>query len=415
MASRIQDFLTNYYLDYDLSLLKKLTLVIPTYNRNYYLSRCLWYHAHFPFGQIIVADSSPDEKKIVNRETVAKIREAFGTNILYIEYEPETEKYGGDIYRKWGDAVQHVVTEYSEVVTDKEFLLPNSVVTCLQYLEEHKDHIACGGKKYSICLKPFRKISKSSDDYQLIQRKPNRSSETESGVLERLKDAFLIANAWDKNLLLTIHRTDVQKYVFDLLRRYEINDIRYGELICAYAGYLFGKFHYVDSEIYKIRDIVYFQQSGGLNPNKKSSESSNTRYPYLSEYSELDETNEFTERFIHCVSSELSIHTTVSFSDAEVVAKSITSFSILSRFDSGKTTVITKIFNRFPVLKDCWSVFPYSLKRFIGKIYSLIFNQRITVSNPLSADYSGDITLVTQTILLSLAKHLSDLVIEELA
>ena len=190
MASRIQDFLTNYYLDYDLSPLKKLTLVIPTYNRNYYLSRCLWYHAHFPFGQIIVADSSPEEKKIVNRKTVEKVREMFEADILYLEYEPETEKYGGDIYRKWGDAIQHVTTKYSEVVTDKEFLLPNAVITCLQYLEEHKDYIACGGKKYSICLKPFRKISKSSDDYQLIQRKPNRSSETELGILERLKDAF---------------------------------------------------------------------------------------------------------------------------------------------------------------------------------------------------------------------------------
>ena len=56
------DFVDECYADKDLSLLKKLTLVIPTYNRNYYLSRCLWYHAHFPFGQIIVADSSPEEK-----------------------------------------------------------------------------------------------------------------------------------------------------------------------------------------------------------------------------------------------------------------------------------------------------------------------------------------------------------------
>ena len=47
------DFVDEYYADKDLSPLKKLTLVIPTYNRNYYLSRCLWYHAHFPFGQSV--------------------------------------------------------------------------------------------------------------------------------------------------------------------------------------------------------------------------------------------------------------------------------------------------------------------------------------------------------------------------
>ena len=47
---REMDFVDECYADKDLSLLKKLTLVIPTYNRNYYLSRCLWYHAHFPYA-----------------------------------------------------------------------------------------------------------------------------------------------------------------------------------------------------------------------------------------------------------------------------------------------------------------------------------------------------------------------------
>ena len=97
MDRREPDFVDECYADKDLSQLQKLTLVIPTYNRNYYLSRCLWYHAHFPFGEIIVADSSPEEKKAVNRETVTKIRSLFGANIRYLEYEPETDKYGGDI------------------------------------------------------------------------------------------------------------------------------------------------------------------------------------------------------------------------------------------------------------------------------------------------------------------------------
>lgn len=57
------DIIDKLFENHDLNILKKLTIIIPTYNRNYYLSRCLWYHAHFPFGQIIVADSSPDEKK----------------------------------------------------------------------------------------------------------------------------------------------------------------------------------------------------------------------------------------------------------------------------------------------------------------------------------------------------------------
>ena len=67
MNNRELDFIDECYIDDDLSILDKLTLIIPTYNRDYYLGRCLWYHLHFPFGQIIVADSSPEDKKVVNR------------------------------------------------------------------------------------------------------------------------------------------------------------------------------------------------------------------------------------------------------------------------------------------------------------------------------------------------------------
>ena len=141
MSVRYPDFVDECYADKDLSLLQKLTLVIPTYNRNYYLSRCLWYHAHFPFGQIIVADSSPEEKKVVNRETVEKIRSFFSANIVYLEYLPETEYYGGDIYRKWADAITHVETPYSQFCTDKEFLVPTALTKCISFLDEHRDYV----------------------------------------------------------------------------------------------------------------------------------------------------------------------------------------------------------------------------------------------------------------------------------
>ena len=38
-------------------------------------------------------------------DSVRKIWSLFHVTIIYLEYEPETEKYGGDIYKKWGDAV----------------------------------------------------------------------------------------------------------------------------------------------------------------------------------------------------------------------------------------------------------------------------------------------------------------------
>ena len=111
----------------DLSQLQKVTLVIPTHNRNYYLSRCLWYHAHFPFAEIIVADSSDESKRRVNHQTISEIQQMFSTKITYLEYDFPAEEYGGEIYRKWGDAVSRVETEFSLSCTDKEFLIPMTI------------------------------------------------------------------------------------------------------------------------------------------------------------------------------------------------------------------------------------------------------------------------------------------------
>ncbi|HJK52553.1 MAG TPA: TIGR00180 family glycosyltransferase, partial [Methanocorpusculum sp.] len=205
------DFIDEYYADKDLSLLKKLTLIIPTYNRNYYLSRCLWYHAHFPFGEIIVADSSPEEKKVVNRETVQKIREMFGANIQYLEYEPETEKYGGDIYRKWGDAVQHVETEYSQIVTDKEFLIPTTANKCIGYLEQHHDYSGSIGIRYDL-----------QQEGWFNPWSPNPISFEEDTILERFKKYN--STEYPDELVLSIQRAEIHKVYYENLANYEIDD-----------------------------------------------------------------------------------------------------------------------------------------------------------------------------------------------
>ena len=205
---REPDYVDECYADKDLSLLKKLTLVIPTYNRNYYLSRCLWYHAHFPFGEIIVADSSPEEKKMVNRETIQKVREIFGANIRYLEYEPETEKYGGDIYRKWGDAVQHVKTEYSQIVTDKEYYVPTTFSQYIEYLDKCHDVGIVIGNQLLLQKTNDNKYFVTSE--RLIQNYEDYSSENS---VDRFKIA--IKNKGENNLLLALYKSKIHMDIYE--------------------------------------------------------------------------------------------------------------------------------------------------------------------------------------------------------
>ena len=272
------DFVDEYYADKDLSPLKKLTLVIPTYNRNYYLSRCLWYHAHFPFGQIIVADSSPEEKKVVNRETVAKIREMFGANILYLEYEPETEKYGEDIYQKWADAVKHSKKEYTKICTDKEFVIPDVVCECINYLDEHLDYGTADAVSLECCYCSTN-INKTIWNIWT----PGDLEYSNNNTIERCKDALNAQkqrmSAW--NLLTAIRRTDNYNYIYSKLQEYSLLDIRFGDVFLQFISIICSKRKRISTKYYLIRDLSGLYDANG---NMIPAESSSSRYPSLDTY-----------------------------------------------------------------------------------------------------------------------------------
>jgi len=281
---REPDFVDECYADKDLSLLKKLTLVIPTYNRNYYLSRCLWYHAHFPFGEIIVADSSPEEKKVVNRETVQKVREMFGANIRYLEYEPETEKYGGDIYRKWGDAVQHVETEYSLITTDKQFHLPSVLAHGIKYLDIHQEYVSIDWIKCRI------QINKDKTPQILIFRDHNFL--TKSIIDEEPMKRYLHrCELGIDSSVFSLYRQNTHKYIYNHVQNL---DLRFGEIFLDIAGYIYGKAIFDSTKVSLLRDLTLLHVNGNINRD----ESSTMRYPNLRDYYSSGVYNDFQKNFL---------------------------------------------------------------------------------------------------------------------
>jgi len=287
------DFVDEYYADKDLSLLKKLTVVIPTYNRNYYLSRCLWYHSHFPFGEIIVADSSPEEKKVVNRETVRKLVELRGANIRYLEYPPETERYGGDIIRKWGDAVQHVETEYSQICTDKEFLNPMALCECIAFLNEHDDYDMAAGPRYDI-------KSSRSGNLEFFEAHTGRSLSIDyPDPLARLL-AFSVSKP-DTFNALSLRRSHVYKHAYNELLESGINDLRFGELGLELLSVLSSKAIFFPNEPHVGRDVV---KSSSRRIKRPTPESSATRYPLLNEYVQNGLYADYMDRLASCLTRE---------------------------------------------------------------------------------------------------------------
>jgi len=355
------DFVDEYYSDKDLSLLRKLTLVIPTYNRNYYLSRCLWYHAHFPFGEIVVADSSSEEKKVVNRETVAKIREMFGANVRYLEYEPETEKYGGDIYRKWGDAVQYVETEYSQIVTDKEFLIPTTLTKILDIISKNSEYIAGHGKQE--LLRHYN----TTKTYYFVPVNTSKCSETSSNSLQRFDHAIFSVTPFENSLLLAITKTDYLKEIYNIYLSLKKQDLRYGEIFLAYSPYIIGKAYCEDSELLKVRDEVEINHKRIENKKNffETSESSSSRYPPFGDYLRDKIANEYytsiQEGFTKCFHEYTNLNDQEILEYMELRKRLIWSvLTIKKPFD----LILTYI----PILRRIYHVLPLQLQIAVAKI-----------------------------------------------
>ena len=287
------DFVDACYCGMDLSLLKILTVVIPTHNRHSYLSRCLWYHAHFPFRQIIVADSSSDEMKMANKEKIENIRDKFGVDILYLDYKPETEKYGGDIYRKWGDAVSHVVTKYVQICTDKEFLVPETLLESIEFMEANPDYNVCDGNHIH--------IETMSDTEYTYSKIPSFSSKNESAIIR----------LWEMSenpgcTLLALHRSDSIKRSYQSLLDNNIDDIRFGEMYLELQDVILGKTHNINQP-HTYRDTLKFSDS---NRQRMKSESSAFRYPQLWEYQKsiyLEKYQNFVQGIVDSFPSKSSI------------------------------------------------------------------------------------------------------------
>nr|WP_319540128.1 TIGR00180 family glycosyltransferase [uncultured Methanospirillum sp.] len=349
------DFIDEQSIDKSYALLKDLTIIIPTYNRNYYLSRCLWYHSHFPFGEIIVADSSPEGKKIINREVVKRIIRKRGSNILYREYPPETDKFGEDIQKKWGDAAQQVKTEYSLFCTDKEFTNPKILCRCIDFLNKHDDYDVAAGPLYNI-KKP------KSDNVKIFEAIPGRSlSINYPDPFSRLL-AFSVSKP-DTYNISSIRRTQNLKYIYDRLFNAGIFDLRFGELGLELLTVLTSKSKFFSDEPQIYRDIIQLSSYPRL--KHSSPESSASRYPLFDEYIKSGIYQINLDRLSSCVAQELLL-----FDSSEIPLQDLNELIILviKNFQNVRGFFGNPYSQVFAVGLFIFASFPLTIQLFIRRL-----------------------------------------------
>jgi len=122
-----------------MKLNKKITLIIITYNRSYYIERLLKYYSLKNFDQnIIVADAS-DNDSVKNNKIIYKSLES---NLsLTVKYLP-----GYSIVDCVDSVLDGVTTPYVVFHPDDDFFIPSALIKMTNFLDKNPDYSGVNGK-----------------------------------------------------------------------------------------------------------------------------------------------------------------------------------------------------------------------------------------------------------------------------
>jgi glycosyltransferase domain-containing protein len=117
--------------------MSNFTVIVPTFDRPHLLRACLTFlRRQDSEVQVIVADSSGDKQRLINRESVR----AFGSGIDYLEFDGCTR-----LVQKLLMAVDQVSAKYVCICADDDLLVLKSAFECAEFLSRNPDYVACHG------------------------------------------------------------------------------------------------------------------------------------------------------------------------------------------------------------------------------------------------------------------------------
>ena len=123
------------------SLLKKLTIVVPTYCRQKFILRQLNYWEKLPV-KLLILDGSPKALEIENLQNSKK-------NFLYIHNPTSIEN-------RLIDSLDYITTEFVVLLSDDEFFLPSALENCVLFLEKNTDYSSCKGQAIGFDMKSHK-------------------------------------------------------------------------------------------------------------------------------------------------------------------------------------------------------------------------------------------------------------------
>ncbi len=207
-----------------------IDIVIPTHNRTELLRRILDYYSKV--GQefkFIIADSSNPENKARNKKLV---RSFTNLKILYVDDFPQNLEQ----HIKFARMVKYIKSKYCVFCPDDDFIIPNGIKECVNFLEKNPDYVAAHGSYIGFYL--FKGLMGITDFWWNFRY--SHHSLSDSNPKKRLT-----AHLSNFTLVMwAVRRTDVVKVCYKELLKTNFDPyllLMYGELLPDALTVIYGK------------------------------------------------------------------------------------------------------------------------------------------------------------------------------
>lgn len=199
-------------------ILQKLTIVIPTYDRQAFALRNMRYWSG-KLAKVIVVDGTD---KPIDAEAIKTLR----PNIEYYHL-PIT------VNERLQFAVDRIATPYAMLCGDDEFMVPSGVIECISFLENNAEYAQCGARAVGFSLK-----KKYLDLYEVKPMQRHHRVEQDT-PLARIR--YHIEN-FTPSTIYSVHRAPSFRLAILSSIRYQYSNGGYtGELIVELISAAVGK------------------------------------------------------------------------------------------------------------------------------------------------------------------------------
>tara|TARA_B100000795_G_C22784888_1_gene434129 strand:+ start:646 stop:1740 length:1095 start_codon:yes stop_codon:yes gene_type:complete len=123
------------------SELRNVTIVVPTKNRLYYVTRLLRYYVDMNFtGNLLIIDSSDDDiakniRKYINNIDKENFQYIFSLGLPTMVIK---------------ENLSYIKTKYVSFLGDDDYIIPNGILSSIDYLKVNLDVVACRGEGLTI-------------------------------------------------------------------------------------------------------------------------------------------------------------------------------------------------------------------------------------------------------------------------